>query len=339
MKTVHIALIGCGEIAQLHAQALHKTGAAQIVAAFDRQPEKAQEFSRLYGAETYTDLNSLLNRPDVEAVYILTRHDSHAEYIHRALAANKHVFCEKPLTLTLQEAFEVKRNVQASDRFFMVGFNHRWNPAVRWLRKWIQTENSPIRVVHITFTTSPYLESWAGMAEEGGGILPSMASHAVDLGCTLLDETPAYVVAITARLRLPAPYLPDTAGIIMKMPSGALCTVTTSDHAAPSYPHYAVPGPSYLMRVEVFSERWTAIIENSHQIVLFTDEVRTIRLEEKDPLDTIGILPEDEYFIECLQSGIKPIPNERDGIRAVQLMCLAAEAARTGSTLKIEKVS
>ncbi|MEN4099535.1 MAG: Gfo/Idh/MocA family oxidoreductase, partial [Anaerolineaceae bacterium] len=201
-KPINVAFVGCGEIAQFHARALHKTGAARIVAVFDRQYENAREISERYGARQYIEVDPLLADPEIDAVYILTRHDSHAGYIHQALAANKHIFCEKPLALTLEDALDIQRAVVTSGRFLMVGFNHRWNPAIRWSLEWLASSTTPVNSVQLTFTTAPFLESWAGLEGEGGGVLPCLGSHAFDLACAFLGDTPNRVAAFTSRLRL-----------------------------------------------------------------------------------------------------------------------------------------
>lgn len=335
-KPIGVAFVGCGEIAQFHAQALHKTGAARIVAVLDRQYENAQAIAKLTGARPYLELEALLADPEVDAVYILTRHDSHAEYVSKALAANKHVFCEKPLALTLEDALDIQQVAQASSRHLMVGFNHRWNPAIRWALEWLASSTTPVYSVQLTFATAPFLASWAGLEGEGGGVLPCLGSHALDLACAFLGGTPSRVAAITARVHLPNPYLEDTAGVLLQTHRGAICNLTFHDHATPSYQNYALPGPSHLLRAEIFGAGWSIVIDHSHCIHLFTESVQTITLEANDPLETLGILPEDTYFIDCLQNGNKPVPDERDGVRAVQLVGLASLAARTGRTLHVK---
>jgi predicted dehydrogenase len=308
------------------------------VAVLDRQYEYAQEISARYGGRQYLEIEALLEDPDVDVVYVLTRHDSHAGYIRKALAANKHVFCEKPLALTLEDALDIQQIAQASSRHLMVGFNHRWNPAIRWALEWLASSTTPVYSVQLTFATAPFLASWAGLEGEGGGVLPCLGSHALDLACEFLGEVPIRIAALTTRLRLPDPYLADTAGVLLQTHRGAICNLTFHDHATPSYQNYALPGSSHLLRAEIFGAGWSIVIDHSHCIHLFTESIQTISMEATDPLETLGILPEDTYFIDCLQNGKRPAPDERDGVRAVQLVGLASLAARTGRTLRVKDV-
>lgn len=330
MEKIGVALVGCGEIAKLHAQALERSGMARLFATLDRDVTKAQTLANLYRAKVFTDLATLLENPEVEVIYILTRHDSHAEIALQALQAGKHIFCEKPLTLTLEEAIAIQRAANSANSFLMVGFNHRWNPAVRWARQWIEQKQTPIRSLQLTFATSHFLESWAGLAEEGGGVLVCLGSHALDLACTLVGETPNRLSAMTARLRLPHPYLDDTAALLMQFPSGAIGSLTIHDHAAPSYPNYYTTEPSRLVRAEIFGERWTIIIENSNLVHLFEQEARSFQMIINDPLEILGIQSEDEHFLKCISEGVQPIPDVSDGVRAVYLVTLAMQSAQSG---------
>jgi myo-inositol 2-dehydrogenase / D-chiro-inositol 1-dehydrogenase len=334
LDKIGIALIGCGEIAQLHAQALEQTGRARIVATLDRDLDKAQFIAAKHGATVFNDLDEVLANPQVGAVFVLTRHDSHPDIILRSLAAGKHVFSEKPLALSVDEALRIVDAVQNSGCFLMLGFNHRWNPAVQWLHNKMREIQSPVLCVHITFATSPFLQSWAGLDGEGGGVLHCLGSHALDLACFLLKDQPAQLATFTSRQRLSDPYLPDTAGIILSTRSGAIASILFHDHAAPSYPNYAKPGPGRLVRAEVFSEGFSATIEDSHNIRIFTNHVSNIQLADNGPLVTLGIFPEVEHFISCLSNGIRPEPDERDGLRAVQLVSAAAISAKRGGTIE-----
>jgi myo-inositol 2-dehydrogenase/D-chiro-inositol 1-dehydrogenase len=338
LKPIGIGLVGCGEIAHFHARALAGVGGARVCACYDLDAGNARELAEQVQGRPYPDLDALLSDPAVEAVYVLTRHDSHARIIRQALDAGKHVFTEKPLALTLEEAQLVREAAGLSDRFLMVGFNHRWNPAIRRVLDWQAQHPSPVRSVSLTFATSPFLESWGGLAAEGGGVLPCLGSHALDLACVLLGESPVRLSAFASRLRLEAPYLEDTAAVLLQTGSGALGNLTFHDHAALRYASYATGDPSHLVRAEVFTEAWSAIVESSQQVCLFDDHLEEIRLEGRDPLYILGIQQEDEHFIRCLQNQTPPVPGIDDGVRAVQLVQLAALAAQGAGTQVVERL-
>lgn len=330
MKEIGIGLVGCGEIAEFHAQALLRTGQAHIVAVCDRVYEKAQTLAETYGGRPYREVNDLLADPEVNAVYVLTHHDSHAAISILCLEAGNHVFCEKPLAMSLREALRVGRAVQRSGRQLMVGFNHRWNPAVLWVHDQLAARNTHIRCLQLTFATSPFLNSWGGLAGEGGGVMPCLGSHAIDLACYLMGKEPVQIQAMTARLRLGDPYLEDTAAILLQFENGEIASLSSHDHAPQAYASYASGSPSRLVRAEVFSEGWAASVENSHCVDIFDGHLQTFHFSATDPLDILGIGPEDVAFVQSLANGTPAIPSVLDGIRAVQWVELALTAARLG---------
>ncbi len=333
---VGVGLIGCGEIAAFHAEALQRSGKACIVATFDRQPERAQALASRSGAKAVNHMEELLADPAIGAVYVLTRHDSHAQIVLRSMAAGKRVFCEKPLALSIEDARAVVQAAKKAAASIMVGFNYRWVPAVRLTRAWARERSTPIRSLQLTFATSPFLEAWPGLPAEGGGVMPCLGSHAMDLACFLVGQRPVRLSAFSARLRLPEPYLPDTGAVLMQMEGGTLCSLTFHDHAPTTYARYGTGERSHLVRAEVYGEGWAAIIDDVHQVRFFDQSGCRLNADEsKDPLVTLGILGENEYFIRCLLDDEQPVPNEEDGARIVQLVSLANLSAQTGATQRV----
>lgn len=330
MIHINIGLIGCGEIAEFHARALKNIDDVIIAGAYDLDAGTAQSFGKKFNVRIYSKLSNLLSDKAINAVYVLTRHNSHAEIIGKCLAAGKHVFCEKPLALDLESAEKIRNDVHKSGKFLMVGFNHRWNPAIYWINKKLQRSQAKILSLSMTISTSPYLKSWAGLAEEGGGVLPSLGSHALDLACHLMRENPSHLAAFTSRLKLPDPYLADTASVLFFMSSGALVTINFQDHATKTYSKYGTGDPSHLIHAEIFTTKWTAIINSSHEINLFFgNHQEKISFMNKNPLDVLGIQQENDKFIRCIKTNTPPSPNVEDGIRAIQLVKLAEESSET----------
>jgi predicted dehydrogenase len=335
LTITNIGLIGCGEIAEFHARALRNIDNVTVSGAYDLDHRTAQSFGKKFNVPIYSQLSELLSDSSINALYVLTRHNSHAEIISKCLAAGKHVFSEKPLALDLDTAEKIRNDVHKSGKFLMVGFNHRWNPAVDWIHDYLTRTQEKILSLSLTFSTSPFLQTWAGLAEEGGGILPGLGSHALDLACHLMCESPSHLAAFTSRQRLPDPYLPDTASVMLCMSSGALVNINFQDHSAQSYSNYGTGDPSCLIRADIFTTNWTATINSSHEILLFyKNHQEKIMLINKNPLEILGIQQENDNFIRCIKTNVTPYPNVEDGIRAIQLVKLAEEASET-HTIKL----
>lgn len=103
-KALKVAIVGCGNIAGQYAKTLHAYSQVKLLGAFDLIAERAEALVAAHGGKVYRTLDQVLEDAEVEAVVNLTIHHAHAEVIARCLNAGKHVYSEKPLALTYQEA-------------------------------------------------------------------------------------------------------------------------------------------------------------------------------------------------------------------------------------------
>ncbi|MGH7174508.1 MAG: bi-domain-containing oxidoreductase, partial [Gemmataceae bacterium] len=142
------------------------------------------------------DEHEVFGDADVDAVFILTRHDQHAEQVVKALRAGKHVFVEKPLALTIDELTEIESALDTADRrVLMVGFNRRFSPAAVQVRQFFDRIEAPL-TVSIRFNAgeiSP--EHWTQNDAIGGGRIIGEACHAIDLATFLTQSPPLRVFA------------------------------------------------------------------------------------------------------------------------------------------------
>jgi predicted dehydrogenase len=194
-------------------------------------------------AATETDWRALVARDDVDLVDICTPGDSHAEIALAALAAGKHVLCEKPLANTVEEAETMARSAeaaQANGQLAMVGFNYRRVPATALARRMVaEGRLGTLRHVRVT-----YLQDWLVDPEfpltwrlrresAGSGSLGDLGAHIVDLAQHLAGERLAGVSALTETFVRQRP-LPGgaTSGLAAGAEAGAGTGTVTVDDAA-----------------------------------------------------------------------------------------------------------
>jgi len=164
----------------------------RFVAGTNRSPEKAADFCSARGLRHQRSLDDLPADPAVDAVALATPHSRHAEQIAAALAAGKHVFCEKPLTMSLADAREAYAAADAAGRPLCVGFNRRFLPAYRAIHEAVFGGDLGT-VLHVegnfsgNFGLGYGTDSWrAADGEAPAGGLTLMGIHVLDLMVDLM---------------------------------------------------------------------------------------------------------------------------------------------------------
>jgi UDP-N-acetyl-2-amino-2-deoxyglucuronate dehydrogenase len=185
MSQVKFGIIGCGRIAQRHAEHIQKTG--QLVAVCDTVKEKADEMATKYNAKAYTKIEALLKENvDIDVIAICTPNGLHAIHSILALKAGFHVLCEKPMALTVQDCGEmINAAEKANKRLFIVKQN-RFNPPVAAVKKIIEEGKlgkiySAQLNCYWNRNNEYYQNSWKGTKDLDGGTLFTQFSHFIDL--------------------------------------------------------------------------------------------------------------------------------------------------------------
>ena len=138
---------------------------------------------------------SLIDDPDVGVVVIATPHDSHAELAMLALKYGRHVYCEKPLALTLDELAEVEAAWDASGRQLAVGFNRRWSPAVLAAQRALRAVNTPKLLIYRVAAGRVSEGHWYHDRRQGGRVLGEVC-HFVDTAQALVGAPIEDVVSL-----------------------------------------------------------------------------------------------------------------------------------------------
>jgi predicted dehydrogenase/threonine dehydrogenase-like Zn-dependent dehydrogenase len=177
-----LGVIGAGNFgARVLVPAIVATG-ARLRAIASRGGTSAAVVARRFGFERVTsDLDQVFADEAVDTVVILTRHDSHAPLVLRALEAGKHVFVEKPLALSEPDVDRIERALAASDRILTVGFNRRFAPLAQTLRERLAGHATPIALILTVNAGAIPADHWTQNPLIGGGRIVGEASHFIDL--------------------------------------------------------------------------------------------------------------------------------------------------------------
>lgn len=185
MEKVKFALIGCGRIAQRHAEHINNFGT--LVAVCDIEKAKSDEMAQKYGAKAYYNIEDLLkNERDVQVISICSPNGLHASHTIASLNAGFHVLCEKPLAISVYDCGEmIKAAERANRRIFAIKQN-RFNPPVEAVKNAID-DGKLGKIFSIQLSCfwnrnkDYYENSWKGTKDLDGGTLYTQFSHFIDL--------------------------------------------------------------------------------------------------------------------------------------------------------------
>ncbi len=146
------AFIGTGRLAGEVAKEITASGKHRIVSVYTRRPEKCAEFAAIYGAVAAGTAEEAVSRPEVDGVYIVTPHTSHAEYAITAMRAGKPVLCEKPITTDARQAEEMIRVSREQGVYFAEAMWTWFSPIANKVKEWLDAgEYGEITKCHLNY--------------------------------------------------------------------------------------------------------------------------------------------------------------------------------------------
>lgn len=180
---VGVAFVGAGNYAGRVLIPAFRRAGADLYTVTSSGGVSAVHFGRKYGVHTAsTDWAAVVAEDAVNAVVIATRHNAHAEQVLSALRAGKHVFCEKPLCLSLDELAEIDAEAQRRpSQLLMVGFNRRFAPQIVRMRTLLAAVAEPKSFVMTVNAGAVPADHWTQDKDVGGGRIVGEACHFVDL--------------------------------------------------------------------------------------------------------------------------------------------------------------
>lgn len=124
--SIKVGIIGCGKIAQVrHIPEYAANPHAEVYGFYDINQARAEELAKKYGGKAFASYEALLADPEIEAVSVCAANHAHAEISVAALKAGKHVLCEKPMAVTLEECEAMVAAAKESGKYLMIGQNQR----------------------------------------------------------------------------------------------------------------------------------------------------------------------------------------------------------------------
>jgi predicted dehydrogenase len=219
---VRLAFVGAGNYAtSMLLPHLAQRDGVELSTVVTTTALSAANAQRTFGfAEATTDLDAVLGDKSVDAVFVVTRHSSHAELTRRALLAGKTVFVEKPLALTEDELAGVLAAVEESgnDRL-QVGFNRRFSPLLREARQRFGTRTGPANLRYLVNAGRLQHGSWYLQQGTEGSRFAGEGGHFIDTASWLLDADPVSVYAVATSGN-------EDLQVVLRYPDGSTATIS-----------------------------------------------------------------------------------------------------------------
>ncbi|NPV55525.1 MAG: Gfo/Idh/MocA family oxidoreductase [Anaerolineae bacterium] len=260
-KSVNVGVLGAGNYATAtFLPVLAKNRDTQLIGIASASGLSASNAARQYGFQYAASSNQeILDDERVNAVAILTRHNLHANQIQEALAAGKHVYCEKPVAINFAELAKIQQSLVANEgTLLMAGFNRRFASLADRMKKFL--DGSPEPVMFNYRVNAGYLPPthWLHDPDVGGGRIIGEGCHFIDF-VTYIAGSPVESVQATA-LPDQGTYQQDNVAITLKFMNGSAGTI-----------FYLANGDKRLPkeRVEVFRGGRVAILDDFRELALY----------------------------------------------------------------------
>ena len=333
---IKIGLIGCGRIANRHADLLSsgEIKGATLTAVCDIDPIKARAFGDKYHVPYYGDMHGLAKSEDLDAFVVLTESGNHAQHVVSLTPYRKHIIVEKPMALTLDDADHMIRACDSVGVKLFVVKQNRFNLPVIKLREALEQGRfgklvlGTIRVRWCRPQSYYDQASWRGTWAMDGGVLTNQASHHVDLLEWMLgDVESVFAMAHTSLANIEAE---DTAVVTLRFKNGALGVIeaTTATRPVDLEGSISILGEGGTVEIGGF-----AVNEMKHWrfATPFPEDDTVLRDYSVNPPSVYGYGHKAyyEHVVECIGGQAKQLVDGLEGRRSLELISAIYESIET----------
>jgi len=332
------AIVGSGLWGSLHARVYSESEKARLVAVCDIDEARARDLASRFRVESYTNLNQMLARNDIDAVSIVTPDFAHTEIALAAIAAGKHVLCEKPLATTNTDCRRIIDAARAAGVKLMVDFHARWSPPFWSAKKSIDRGDvGSVRLVYYRLNDTIYVPtemlSWASKSTVAWFI----GSHSLDTVTWLVGDNPISVYAVSRSVVLKSMGIdtPDFYEVILEFANGAVAVIENCWILPNSLPNIIdlkceIVGSEGALYVDGSSHR--AIERYAGGKASFPDVLVMPDVQGRQ----MGFAAESiRHFIDCVVDDRQPLVSGEDGLRVTELIEAIEKSVSSGARVTL----
>ncbi|HHV58969.1 MAG TPA: Gfo/Idh/MocA family oxidoreductase [Clostridiaceae bacterium] len=340
-KKLGFGIIGCGMIANWHADAIKQIDRAQLIGVTDINDAAREAFSKKYGIKSFESMEALLASPEVDVVCVCTPSGLHAPIAIKVANAGKHIIIEKPMAITTQECDDIIKACETNKVKMAVISQLRFTDAIQRLKDAVN-KNLLGRLImgdiYMKYYRSPeYYKSggWKGTKKmDGGGALMNQGIHGIDLLQYVMG--PVKTVFGHAKTLSRNIEVEDTASALLEFENGALGVIqgTTSIY------------PGYSRRLEVNGDKGSIIVEED--TILSWDIEGQERPKDLNigrsaagsasnpaAFSVDGHIKQISDMVDAIIYDRKPLVDQYEGKKPVEIILAIYESSQTGKIVRL----
>ncbi|MEH2465091.1 Gfo/Idh/MocA family protein [Nostoc sp.] len=346
-RRLGFAIVGLGRLALEEIMpAFAECKLAKPTALVSSDAAKANQVAQQYGIKpqniyNYQNYDNLRNNPDVDVIYIVLPNSMHREYTVRGAKAGKHILCEKPMATTVEDAQKMIDACKQADRKLMIAYRCQYEPHHRAMIQMIRSkELGTVKMIQADNGQNQGgdLNQWRlKHALAGGGCLPDVGVYCLNATRYLTGEEPIAISAQTFTTPGDPRFkeVEESVTFQMRFPSGvlAICSTSYGFHEARRFRVFGSdawgqldPGFSY--------NGLRMMISRKSSTNSMAENVSEVRIGEKNQFAL-----EIDHMADCVIGNKQPYTPGEEGLQDQKLIALIYEAAQTGKTITLPRVS
>ncbi|MDN3667953.1 Gfo/Idh/MocA family oxidoreductase [Echinicola jeungdonensis] len=328
-RKLGVALVGLGSYSTYQlAPALEMTKHCYLAGIVTGTPSKAQVWQKKYGIPdaniyNYENFKNIADNPDIDVVYVVLPNSMHAEFSVKAAYAGKHVWCEKPMALNVQECEEIIEACALNRVKLCIGYRMQHEPNTRQIREFVRNDNyGSLQVID---ASAGYFDGrsghWRLDKSMGGGAMYDMGVYPINNARFISGQEPVSVMAYKSAFR-PNKFheVDETMNFILEFPNGLMANCATS--LGINYNRFFLTCSRGHIRLEPF-QFYRGLKGSTSDGVQFRDQVQSQQAFQMDH-DAMAILENRPVMV----------PGE-EGLKDIKVVEAAFQSAEKGIRVKI----
>jgi len=329
---INVAVFGAGRIGRIHAANLARQPGVKLKYVVDVNREAAAALAAEHGAQV-ADVDGAMGDAAVGATVICSSTDTHAELIEQSAAQKKHVFCEKPVDLTVERARACAAAVERAGVVCMIGFQRRFDPTFAAVKARIDAGEIGTPEMLVVTSRDPGAPPVEYILRSGG-IFKDMLIHDFDIFRWILDDEAETLHATGSVLSDPAIADAgdiDSTAVTIRTKRGRLCQINTARRAAYGYDQrFEILGSDGMLQAG--NVRPTEVVAYSKKAVS-SDVPEAFFLERY----RAAYAREIAHFFDALLNCVELRTTVDDGVKALELAEAATSSWRENRTINLSK--